>query len=408
MSRAPPGRPILFELARLAAVVALPLLGVIAFLLFDAARRDLAHATDDTRRVADETAARSERFLGDFRATLETIAQRPLVRAMDPAALRPRAVDIARSLSARRQHHRGRCRRLDSLRRQAAAERRAAARGGHGAAKRRHSRRHVPSFATADRQNQRTWGVTAVQPVSSDDGRVIGAVGMQVNLRQLQPFGSVDRRARHRRNRRPSGHRDRALGRAGRMDRQRRERHTGDRLDARTQRRTVARRGLRRQGSAVGVPSGRRHDWIAYAGVDAESAIAPRADAGIAALLFVAVIVGATFARSRHMRPDASRDRSRAIAEVARARASGARDARAAIEGSARSRRRRSRVQRRPREAAAAVEPPGPVAPDHARDRRAARPAQHLPGRDPQSRSGSADRLRLHLPVRRSGSHVRS
>ena len=44
-----PGRPILFELARLAAVVALPLLGVIAFLLFDAARRDLAHATDDTR-----------------------------------------------------------------------------------------------------------------------------------------------------------------------------------------------------------------------------------------------------------------------------------------------------------------------------------------------------------------------
>jgi hypothetical protein len=84
-----PGRPILFELARLAAVVALPLLGVIAFLLFDAARRDLAHAADDTRRVADETAARSERFLGDFRATLETIAQRPLVRAMDAARCDP-------------------------------------------------------------------------------------------------------------------------------------------------------------------------------------------------------------------------------------------------------------------------------------------------------------------------------
>jgi hypothetical protein len=80
-----PGRPIVFELARLAAVIALPLLGIIAILLFDAARRDLTHATDDTRRVADETAARSERFLGDFRATLEAIAQRPLVRAMDPA-----------------------------------------------------------------------------------------------------------------------------------------------------------------------------------------------------------------------------------------------------------------------------------------------------------------------------------
>lgn len=44
------------------------------------ARRDVARASDDVRSVADETAARSERFLGDFRATLEAIAQRPLVR----------------------------------------------------------------------------------------------------------------------------------------------------------------------------------------------------------------------------------------------------------------------------------------------------------------------------------------
>ena len=87
--RSTSGRPILFELARLAAVVALPLLGVIAFLLFDAARREVAHATDEARRVADETAARSERFLGDFRATLEAVAQRPLVRAMDPANCDP-------------------------------------------------------------------------------------------------------------------------------------------------------------------------------------------------------------------------------------------------------------------------------------------------------------------------------
>ena len=82
-------RPILFELARLAAVVALPLLAVIAFLLFDGARREVAHATDEARGVADETAARTERFLGDFRATLEAVAQRPLVRAMDPANCDP-------------------------------------------------------------------------------------------------------------------------------------------------------------------------------------------------------------------------------------------------------------------------------------------------------------------------------
>jgi hypothetical protein len=94
------GRPILFELARLAAVVALPLLGVIGFLLYDGARRDVAHATDEARTVADETAARSERFLGDFRATLEAVAQRPLVRAMDPENCDP-ALPTLRELNPR-------------------------------------------------------------------------------------------------------------------------------------------------------------------------------------------------------------------------------------------------------------------------------------------------------------------
>lgn len=98
--RSTSGRPILFELARLAAVVALPLLGVIAFLLYDAARRDVAHATDDVRSVADETAARSERFLGDFRATLEAVAQRPQVRTMDAERCDP-ALPTVRELYPR-------------------------------------------------------------------------------------------------------------------------------------------------------------------------------------------------------------------------------------------------------------------------------------------------------------------
>ncbi len=35
----------------------------------------------------------------------------------------------------------------------------------------------------------KTWGVTAVQAVSGNDGRIVGAVGMAIELRNLQPFG---------------------------------------------------------------------------------------------------------------------------------------------------------------------------------------------------------------------------
>ena len=190
--RSTSGRPILFELARLAALVALPLLGVIALLLFDAARRDIAHATDEARTVADETAARTERFLGDFRGTLEAIAQRPLVRAMDPAncdpalptlrELYPRAgnilvVDTEGWILCGAKPPPGgeRMRILDMELHQALMRE-----GGF--------RLSQPLIGKISK----TWGVTAVQAVSGDDGRIVGAVGMAIELRNLQPFGAFE------------------------------------------------------------------------------------------------------------------------------------------------------------------------------------------------------------------------
>ena len=127
-------------------------------------------------RVADETAARSERFLGDFRATLETIAQRPLVRAMDPARcdpelstlreLYPRAGNIivvdaeGYIICGARPPPRGQRLRVADMELQNAV-----IRDGM-------FRLSQPLIGRISG----TWGVTAVQPVRSEDGRVIGAV----------------------------------------------------------------------------------------------------------------------------------------------------------------------------------------------------------------------------------------
>lgn len=327
-----PGRPILFELARLAAVVALPLLGVIAFLIFDAARRDLAHATDDTRRVADETAARSERFLGDFRATLEVIAQRPLVRALDPAncdpqlptlrELYPRAGNIivvdaeGWILCGATPPPSGARLRVADLELQ-----RTVIRDGV-------FRLSQPLIGKISG----TWGVTAVQPVRGDDGRVIGAVGMQIGLQQLQPFGRID-----------SEHVIAGIvARPGIMiaSSVAPEQWIGKDVSGTP---AIASMLARKEGTlrdasidntdrlwAFRQVSGT--DWIAYAGVDAESALGPTRRRAIAALLLIAVIVGATIAAAAYAARRIARPIS-AIAEVARAQASGSLDARAAIDG---------------------------------------------------------------------------
>jgi signal transduction histidine kinase/ActR/RegA family two-component response regulator len=73
-------------------------------------------------------------------------------------------------------------------------------------------------------------------------------------------------------------------------------------------------------------------NWIAYASVDAEAAVAPARSRAFAALLLIAVIVGATIAVAAYAARRIAQPIS-AIAEVARARAGGAVDARAAVAG---------------------------------------------------------------------------
>ncbi len=330
--RSTPGRPILFELARLSAVVALPLLGVIAFLLYDAARRDVAHATDDARSVADETAARSERFLGDFRATLEAIAQRPQVRAMDaehcdPALstireLYPRAgniivVDVdGWILCGAKPPPRGERLRIVDMELQ---------RDVVSNGKFRLSQPLIGRIS-------KTWGVTAVQPVRGDDGKVVGAVGMAIDLQQLQAFGTFESK-------------DVVAGIIARpglviADSVAPEEWIGKDVSGTP---AVAAMLSRNEGTlrAAGFDDKDRlwafrpvadTDWIAYASVDAARAIAPSRERTVAALLFVAIIVGATVAAAACAARRIARPIT-AIAEVARTRAGGSREARAALDG---------------------------------------------------------------------------
>jgi signal transduction histidine kinase len=326
------GRPILFELARLAALVALPLLAVIALLLFDAARRDLAHATDEARTVADETAARTERFLGDFRATLEAISQRPLVRAMNPAncdpalptlrELYPRAGNIlvvdteGWILCGAKPPPGGQRMRILDLELHRALMRE----GGF--------RLSQPLIGKISK----TWGVTAVQAVSGNDGRIVGAVAMAIELRNLQPFGVFENQ-------------DIVAGIIARpgvvvarsVDPQQwigKDVSDAPGIAAMLAQNEGTLRGngfdQRDQLWAFRPVSGT--NWVAYGSVDAGAAFAPaRARAlmtlSISAVIVAATIAAATYAARRIARPIG------AVAEVARARASGSRDARAEIAG---------------------------------------------------------------------------
>jgi signal transduction histidine kinase/ActR/RegA family two-component response regulator len=177
-----------------------------------------------------------------------------------------------------------------------------------------------------------TWGVTAVQPVRGDDGTVIGAVGMQVDLRQLQPFGRVDR------ERTIAG----IVARPGIVIAHSTapEQWIGKDVSGTP---AIASMLARSEGTLRDAAFDKKDrlwafrqvagtNWIAYAGVDAESAIAPTRRRATAALLLIVLIVGATVGAAAYAARRIARPIS-AIAEVARARASGSVDAHAAVEG---------------------------------------------------------------------------
>jgi len=326
------GRPILFELARLAAVVALPLLAVIAFLLLDGARREVAHATDEARGIADETAARSERFLGDFRATLEAVAQRPQVRAMDPAncdpalptlhELYPRAGNIivvdreGWILCGAKPPPGGARLHIVDLELHQAVMRE----GGF--------RLSQPLIGRISK----TWGVTAVQAVHGGDGSIVGAVGMSIELQHFQPFGTFAGKdvvagivaqpgimvARSPDSRRWIGRDVSSAPGIGTM--------------LTLKQGTLRALGLDNRDRLWAFRPVNGTNWIAYASVDAESAIAPARSRAFATLLLIAAIVGATIAVAAYAARRIARPIS-AIAEVARARAGGADDARVEVAG---------------------------------------------------------------------------
>ena len=82
------------ELALLVIVVATPLAAIIAFLLYDAARRDEAHAAGLAMQMAVTTADRASLYVETARRALDAVAKRPLVRAMDPANCDPHLADL--------------------------------------------------------------------------------------------------------------------------------------------------------------------------------------------------------------------------------------------------------------------------------------------------------------------------
>src|SRR5882672_9075724 len=88
------GRRVAVELAILVMIVAVPLAGMIAFLLYDAARRDEQHAAGLAMQMAVTTADRAARYVESTHAALDAVARRPLVRAMDPKNCDPHLADL--------------------------------------------------------------------------------------------------------------------------------------------------------------------------------------------------------------------------------------------------------------------------------------------------------------------------
>jgi PAS domain S-box-containing protein len=78
----------------LVVIVAAPLAGLIAYLLYDSARRDEEHAAGLAMQMAVTTADRTARYVDTARAALEAVARRPMIRAMDPANCDPHLADL--------------------------------------------------------------------------------------------------------------------------------------------------------------------------------------------------------------------------------------------------------------------------------------------------------------------------
>ena len=82
-------RSVARELVHLVLIIAIPLVLVIAGLLYDSGRRDEQNASGLALQMAVTTADRAAHYVETTRRALEAVARRPLIRAMDPAQCDP-------------------------------------------------------------------------------------------------------------------------------------------------------------------------------------------------------------------------------------------------------------------------------------------------------------------------------
>jgi len=176
------------EFALFAVSLALPLVGLIGYGLYDRARDEFAAAEALAGRLAESSAERAAQHVADLRNTLEAIARRPLVRAMDRGRcdpslanlvdLYPRAGSLivvdneGAILCSSRPLPRDRVLRIvdEELLREMLAD---------------------PRFRISKPVLSRVsgrWIVSAVQPVFGEGGAAVGTVAMGIELLQWHPF----------------------------------------------------------------------------------------------------------------------------------------------------------------------------------------------------------------------------
>jgi len=132
------------EFALFAASLALPLVALIGYGLYDRTRDDIAASEGIARRLAESNADRVSEYVAGLRATLEAVARRPLVRAMDAARCDPRLADLV-----------------------------------------------DPGFRVSTPLLSRVtgrWIVSAVHPVLGEDGALLGTVAVATDLLRWRPF----------------------------------------------------------------------------------------------------------------------------------------------------------------------------------------------------------------------------
>jgi len=180
------------EFGLFAVSLALPLVGLIGYGLYDRARDEFAATETRTRRLAESSADRAAQYVADLRNTLEAIARRPLVRAMDRARCDPSLADLVdlypragslivvdnegMILCSSRPLPRDRVLRIvdEDLLREMLAD-----------------PRFRISKPVLGRVSGR-WVVSAVQPVFGEGGAAVGTVAMATDLLQWRPFPTSD------------------------------------------------------------------------------------------------------------------------------------------------------------------------------------------------------------------------